>query len=220
MAITFDDATGANSVGASATSLTYSKTCTGSNLFLLVAVDPGGASSLVSGITYSGVSMTKLADQVIGSSLQSIWGLQGPATGANNIIISFTGSLQARSVAASYAGVKQTITVDNSGSSSNSTPDPNTSMTLSITSVADNCWMISSGGIQRNPTAGTGSTFRTSAGSETQFRLFDSNGVIHPAGANSMQITYTSIGADSMGMSGVTLAPASATNTNFLMMFQ
>lgn len=121
--------------------------------------------------------------------------LVNPATGTHSITANLSSSVLCSSVAASYTGANQSGQPDNANTSS--------SGSMSITSVADNCWMVAA--VQDNsvPTAGTGSTLRTSNGSFLAIALFDSNAPIHPAGSNTMA-WGTSGGSSSFG---VTVSP-------------
>ena len=79
---------------ASGTTITVSHTCTGANRALLVGVS---ASSTVAdnrriplGVTFGGLDMTKVREQISGNLGVSIWALSTPSSGANNIVATFT----------------------------------------------------------------------------------------------------------------------------------
>lgn len=209
MAIAFDLATG-SSTGA-ASSLTFSHTCTGSNLMLFVGVYCNITTETITGVTYNGVAMTQITKNVNSSNSNLyLYALAGPATGANNVVISSSASTSIGGVAMSYTGVNQSVTLDNFNNQLSS--GTTTNLTATLTSVTDNCWMIMFGGRQRVPTAGTGSTFRA-VDTDGGWKGFDSNGPIHPAGANSMDMTYPSIGNAGMGQVYATFSPPIATPT-------
>lgn len=209
-AIAFDNATGANTIGSAATSLTYSKTNTGANLMLIVFVENANQADDITGITYNGVSLTQVRKRLtaVGNFPQYAYALQAPATSANNIVISWTTSKQARSVALSYTGVNQSVTLDSTGD--NQAPGGSSPLTTTATTVADNSWLVTAAGIQRTPTASTGITFRTSAGSETAYKGADSNSAITPAGNYNFDWTFATAGGPEIGVMYVTLAPAAA----------
>lgn len=214
MAIAFDNATG-SSTGA-ASSLTFSHTCTGSNLMLFVGAYVNITSETITGITQNGAAMTQVVKDVNSSNSNLyLYDLPAPTTGANNIVISSSGSTFIGGVAMSYTGVNQSVTIDNSGHQLSS--GTTTNLTASLTSVNDNCWMIMFGGRQRVPAAGTGSTFRA-VDTDGGWKGFDSNGPIHPAGANSMDMTYLSVGNGGVGQVYATFSPPIAVTTrpNFL----
>jgi hypothetical protein len=89
--------------------LTYSHTCTGSDLVLFVMANCDGDAGAITGVTYNGVSMTLIANQevVFGQDLY-LYGLINPATGANNVVVSWTSSGQCASASISWTGVDQT----------------------------------------------------------------------------------------------------------------
>src|SRR5450759_1005997 len=146
------------------TSLTWSHTCSaGDKRFLIVFMRGGnGEGDKVTGVTYNGISMTKLASTVtVPTANQVISGyyLANPASGAHNVVISLSsGYLAAASM--SYTGVKQS-----------GLPDSINTATAS---------------------AGTGTTERGHIGGFADFIGCDSNGALTPPGSKSLQGTATS----------------------------
>jgi hypothetical protein len=193
------DATG-GSRGTSTTSLTYSHTCTGSNLLLLV----GGflsAGDVITGVTYAGVSMTQLIKQITSVSSYGVYmyGLLAPNTGANNVVISASSSGVIDGSSTSYTGVKQTGLPD----ASIANDSVLTTITTTLTTITDNCWTALYSAGDRTPSASTGSTLRNS---QSDGALFDSNGAITPAGSTSMTITRAVGGSNGQVM--ISFAPA------------
>lgn len=203
MAIAFDTATDGGLVNPG-TSLSWSHTCTGANLALLVGVRSTTAvTDNVSGVTYNGVSCSLLA-HVSGSMglarATSLWLLLGPATGANTIVVSGTSDV-IMAEAGSYTGVKQSSQPDATGTNTSFV----TAVTVSLTTIADNCWVVAVfGNNGGTPTAGSGTTFRVTSANGIGFG--DSNGVVHPAGSYSMTATQAGSSADT-GVAA-SLAPA------------
>lgn len=118
MAIAFDAvSTGMNATDP--TSLTWSHTCTGSNLVLIVGTstesDTGGhTAQTVSGITYNGVALTKIRSDYITDNGTELWYLVAPATGANNIVVTMTAVVDGLFGAGlSFTGVDQSNPIDN-----------------------------------------------------------------------------------------------------------
>lgn len=110
MAIAFDAQTTANQWGSTpVSSKTWAHTCTGTDLILVVTYATNQDQN-VSGITYNGVSLTNLNSMAPGgNNKQSTWYLINPATGSNNIVVSFSSSLAYYQLCAvSFTGVKQT----------------------------------------------------------------------------------------------------------------
>jgi len=128
---------------------TWSHTCTGSNLVLIVntgarAAVGNAANMVVSGVTYNGVALTKIrSDELDPDSCfrSELWYLVAPATGAHNVVVTWTGALTyAGAASSSYTGAQQSSAVidANAGSSDNST----TTITTSITTVAASCFLV------------------------------------------------------------------------------
>src|SRR3990167_11248949 len=91
-----------------ASSLTFSHTCTGSNLYLKVTVGVNFTDSDVTGVTYNGVALTLLR-ALENTMRDEYWYLIAPATGAHDIVVSFAGASREKVCnAESYTGVHQT----------------------------------------------------------------------------------------------------------------
>ena len=115
-----------------------------------------------------------------------LYSLMSPATGANNVVITFSSSHWIIAGAAEYSGVQsiESNTTNNTGTSS---------LTTSYSTVADNCWaIVFSATNGYNQSAGTGSTARAQS-SMNYWRFFDS-GVLTPAGSFSMN-TFVASGS-------------------------
>lgn len=195
------------------TSLTWSHTCTGSNLILFV----GGrtyadSSDAITGITYNGVSMTRIAFLNSSGPAIYLYYLINPATGANNITV--TNGLSSRLLnfgAVSYTGAKQSSQPDNS----NTNTTTGTSLSTSVTTVADNCWLVAIA-VDNNgtsQTAGANTTIIQAFSGTDQDMLLDSNAAKTPAGSYSLAFSWT--GSQPAAMIIASIAPAvSATAHN------
>ncbi len=146
--------------GAVATSLTYSHTvASGSDRFLMVGIDVINVTDVVTGATYNGVAMTRANTRTDGITRTYTYYLFAPTTGANNVVISMSGTNQIAALSIDYNGVNQSA-IDSqvtNGAATGSTGD------LAFTTVADNCWTVALARTQAGgstPTASTGSTFR------------------------------------------------------------
>ena len=208
MAIATDAFTNGGST--TGTSHTFSHTCTGANRILFVQVEIENATDVITGVTYNGVAMTLVQSQAntSPSEVNTLWVLVAPATGANNVVVSTSSSVSIGAIAASYTGAAQTGQPDASGKKTSQA----TSSTLSVTTIADNCWMVSC--VQADaglPTAGTGITARVD---ESNASFGDSNGVITPPGSNSM--TWNAGGTWHLNHINASFAPAVAAGGNFL----
>ena len=141
MALAFDAAS--SQVGALVSSLTWSHTCTGSDLALLVGVgfSPDGCSAYsISGVTYNGVAMTSVGSVGDPSgdcmSVQQ-WKLSTPSSGAHNVVVTFTGNVYAVAGAASFTGASQdTATLTGTQATALNTTGLSSAITVDVTSAA------------------------------------------------------------------------------------
>ena len=190
MAIALDVAT--NGGSATATSHSYSHTCTGSNLILFVGVNFYNAGTDdITGVTYNSVAMTQIAKQTNASGsgqISYLYYLINPSTGANTVAITKTSSATIRSVSVSYTGANDIAQPDASGTN---TSNASLAISKAVTTIADNCWMVSFTFNDANQClASTGTTNRNSAG--VYMAIGDSGGVITPAASYSMAWTLAS----------------------------
>lgn len=212
MAIAFVGAANGGSASV-ATSLTYSYTCgSGLNRLLVVAINGDVLTDLITGVTYAGVSMTLIDKQTAntGERWQYLFYLLAPATGANNVVISASGTCDSiASGAADYTGVSASGQPD--ATTKHSTAVAGNTFTTSITTVTDSSWTILSDisfSDGTPPTAGTGLTRRTFDPSFGSWSLHDSGGVVNPAGSYSMT-TNRGSNANSWGHVVAAFKPAS-----------
>ena len=194
MAIAYD-----NSAKGSSTNLdwTFSHTCTGDNLILVVSVTSFFNTFTV---TYNGFSMTQIGGflQDVGQTgkYHSMWYLIAPSTGANNVRIVTSGQafniVQAES--ASYTGCNQSSQPD--GYTDGTVGTLTSSYSISHTTIADNCWVIMGGfnGFTGNTpsSAGTATTLRQQETTyEAGSRICDNNSAKTPAGSVTLTLTNT-----------------------------
>jgi hypothetical protein len=201
MAIAF---VGAAWLGNGAGSITAAYSVGGNYLIVaVVAVGSGGADT-VTACSYNGTAMNLLGKK-FGQNWCYLFGLLNPSTGSHNVVVTATASLLTLVNAADYSGVGGDGTatpVTNSGSSISS-------LSTSITTVEDNCWCVmvgegyNGGGAQ---TAGSGTTQRAIDTGFSANGIYDSNGVVHPAGSKTLIHQY---GGSVSAMSAVlaSLAP-------------
>jgi hypothetical protein len=207
--IAFNAAADLGNNSGSGTSYTHSYTVgAGTNRILFVCVIGDTAADDVTGVTYAGVSMT-LINKRFEARLGYLFYLVNPTSGANNVIISASTSHYLLGGAADYSGAKQTGQPD--AQTTGNTAGAGTTLTTTLTTVADNSWTIICGNDSGPWTMGTGSNQRTVDGTFGIWSLADSNGVVHPAGSHSMTLTGSS---PSVGSMMASFAPAvTATGT-------
>ena len=207
MAIALDAVT--NMASGSGTSLTFAHTCTGDDRILFVFVETAeGTTPVVSGVTYNSVAMTEINNvsfTVGGNAVVYLYYLVAPSTGANNVVISCSSSMVLiRGNAVSYTGASQTGQPDGSDTETGS----GASGTVTITTTADNCWMVfGQANNAAEPTAGTNSTRRGTSGGGG-FGYFDSNGAITPA--QSFGMGWAVSGGNGFGVCAASFSPAGA----------
>lgn len=213
MAIARDNAA---KIGAAtgSTGLSGAYTCTGTNLVLLAFAERDNAN--VQTCTYNSVSMTLVGSFAYnvgsGGRFMDVFILAAPATGSNTLASSGTGSTYRALFGMSYTGVNQVSTADNSNSNSTSGVS---SLTVSLTPVASNCWIV---GMAMDDNGGTmtatnssvinGSASANPGGANI---MFDTNGTA--SGSTTMGASSTVAGG--FGIAVVSIAPVSATTTAY-----
>lgn len=162
MAIAHDLTTPATTT--TALSLTFSHTVTGSNTKLVVGVsssDATQADRVVSLVTYHLDLLTKIDEQISagnGTSTEAQWEMIAPASGANNIIVTWGGVVDnGKAFATSITGAAQVLNEANNKAQGNG----NSPMTVNLVTVNANAWIIDISGM-------TGTKTLTSAGSQVQ----------------------------------------------------
>lgn len=112
MAVTFD-AVGPSAAGqgtAGVTSITWSHTCTGTNLYVIVGASRGGASTTLTA-TFGGVTMTQLGTVASGGGTDGsvyLFGLVNPPAGASTVLVTAGAARDLSGGSISFAGVDQT----------------------------------------------------------------------------------------------------------------
>lgn len=187
--------------------LTWTHTCTGSDRLLIVGTVGDTASDTVSGVTYNSVAMTKIAAVLVPDNRYlTLWYLLNPASGANTVSVTSAGPAGAAGRSTSYTGVQQSGQPD---ASTTNTVSANTTLTTTLTTIADNCWtMLVAKATVATLGAGTGSTARTAV--TEQLALFDNNAAITPAGSTSMTVTF---GSGNCGTVMASFSPVAAAVT-------
>jgi hypothetical protein len=221
MAIAFDAATDGGHNAGLTNSLTYAHTCTGSDLFLRVAVigDLTTGADDVTGVTYNGVAMTLVRKIISIASFRCTYDFElfGASVGTHNVVVSSTTNHYLLSGCASYTGVAAPRDADDSTTSAS---DADGSLTKALTTTADNCWVLlmSAGfdGANDPPSAGVGVTRRTYDHAFGTWGLFDSNSAITPAGSYSTTWTYPVMPCDMLSIVMSVAPPAAAGKRFFL----
>lgn len=186
MAIAFDNA---SNFAGPASPATIAFTTAGTDRVLFVGVQVAAAGS-ISAIAYNGVALTKIAERTsanISATLQ-IWALANPASGANNLTITFTGAILVRIV--SYTGAPGVVFKETGFDDQASA----TALAVTVTTTLDNCWVVGAfrNNLDNAAAAGAGTTLRAIDGAQS-FIMGDSNAVVHPAGSKTLNYTWTGL---------------------------
>lgn len=208
-AIAFDTALGQDATGANS----FSYTVTGANPALVAGTvgantGEGGDDRLT--FTYAAVALTNAIKH---NDASYRWNYldykKAPATGANTLANTWTGSHFNRVSASSYSGCDQATLLDSAGKSNSAS---SSSQTVSTTVVATNCWLVGHFVSDRggeNLAAGAGTTLRGAAG-ETS--ICDSNGTVS---TGSQTLAATSSTAGKWNNTVMSIAPAGGANSGF-----
>lgn len=212
-AIAFDAS--ASEAGLAANDKTLAITTSGSNRLLVVLIQSSnsGGSNDITLAQYAGVNMT-LISFISDLDNADVWVyyILNPAIGANDIHFTSSTADLRRITATSYNGVSQVGFPDATGTGSPKNQIAGTSLQGSITTVADNSWLWMGGCVgSAAVTAGTNTTLRTN--STGDYTTSDSNGAQTPAGAYSLNWSFSLSAANAVYFS---FAPAvAATTANF-----
>ena len=206
------DTTVNGSAGGVSTGPSWSHTCTGSNLILIVWA--GTESSIgVSGITYNSAAMTQatVATQYTSEHFQYLYYKTGPSTGANTVQVTHASSTYSEGgYSISYTGAASAGQPDATAALSEAS---GTSGSTTITVVAANCWVFGAG---RMDNGGTRSITNLTALSpnpmgDTANIAGDSNGTVS-TGALTVGVSSTvSDGPTGVWMSIAPFVAAAAT---------
>jgi hypothetical protein len=223
MAVAIDTTTGSIQESSSgSTSLTFSHTVSGSNTYLIVyCADLQG--DTVTGVTYAGVSMTQLAKETRSPNAGSLeiyaYGLQNPTIGANNVIVSRSGTTATiDAVAYAFTGVNQSVTPNATGTA-NGGVSTRTSLTTSVTTTSNGCgitaWYVADNG---SITAGTGLTIDATGGAGNRPAFASFRASTFPQVSSGSYSGTMNCSSGDVGGIMVALAPVS-TNSNFFNFF-
>jgi hypothetical protein len=206
MAIAYDNG-GAGTAGSGNFTQSFTVSSSANRFLFVFCFDTGTSSSPnVTGITYAGTSLTKqtvLYDSSIAA--YDIYYMYAPASGANNLVISYSTSQPTRAVWTSYTGVKQSGFPDAS-SAVWDVPATTSTATLTCTPVAAGAWGIL--GIAMGSASPT--TNYTTRENQNSRIISDTNGTI--SGSTSMTATNSS-NNDGLGQM-FTIAPFVAVTAN------
>jgi hypothetical protein len=212
MAIAYDTSTDGSST--SGTSLSFTHTTSGSDRILFVGVVGDYTTDGVIGATYNSIAMT-LVSKNNGAGNFARWTylyvLPNPNLGTNSVFVTTSSSQFIAAGAISYTGAKQSGQPD---AFTNARDDGSHNQTTSLTTVADNCWLVGMAHDDgTNANAGSPSVLRLQdSGFTGLWAWIDNNGPVTPAGSASLTWTYTNVAVIVMA----SFAPAPAASVAWL----
>lgn len=212
------DATSASTGVSSVSSVTYSHTVAATNEVIAVSIgartNKANTNNIVSTVTYNGTSCTsQRADANIAgdpdtfSARTAIYTLVNPSTGANNVVVTWTGTVTyGASGASSWTGVDQTTPVDATGGATGLI----IVLSAGVTTTVDDCYLIDavysrSGTLTKDATQTTIANVSI-AGDDSFGASYKSAGA---SGAKTMDWTESADGNDWV-ISVIALKPATA----------
>lgn len=215
MAIALDAVVNASFGGSATLTKTWSHTCSGTDRILFVNVLVGGITDIVTGVTYNGVSMTRVNGQAA-DFYMSTYALMNPASGTNDVVVTCSSSTNIIPHSISYTGVSQTGQPEVNGLNS---AGAGSSITSSLTTISDNSWVMmfmrkNSGG---SATAGASTTSRVDD-STYGLHCFDSNAAVTPAGSRSLIANHSTSSKWTVMVAFAPAVAGGATKNNLLMM--
>jgi hypothetical protein len=214
-AITFDSATSEQEDSAD-TSLSWTHTTAlGSSRILVAGVSYHSDAAIISGITYNGDAMTHIRASTNTSPSPDgrveMWYLVNPDTGTNSVSVTFSANVtQKVGGAVSLMGARQSSQPDNSNDANGTSTTPS----VSVTTIADNAWIIDAFGVYQASVTQTAGASQTERWSENISATLDltgagsTEGPVTTPGATTMDWT---IGASEYWSTiAVSIAPATA----------
>lgn len=192
----------------SAASATVTINYAGGTDGILVAFLLTNGANNVTNVQWNGTGLTQ-----IGSALKasgdtvwlSAWYLVAPASGNYNLVANFGTNTRAVIYGGFYTGAKQSGQPDASNSG-NQSGNPHT---LNVTTVADNCWIMTADCAPNRGTFSSSSNFTQRQDVAAQETIFgDSNGALTPAGSKTVSVTWSLTPSSGYPMFVVSIAPS------------
>lgn len=176
-----------------------------SNRIALIGINHNGGGDLLTGVVddLSNTCTFVAKQQISTNDWLYLYQLVAPSTGTRTFTASWSSSVNWSVSAVYYSGAAQTGQPDNSGTSNGS----GTSLSNTLTSVADNCWHIMYASNEGSAfSAGSGTTKRSSFSDPA---WFDNNAAITPAGSNTINASWSA--SAPYASVGVTISPLTST---------
>ena len=192
----------------------FSYTCTGSNLILIAGYFGNTVGGTITGYTYNSVSMTLINDRTVGAvgtQHVGLFYLINPSTGSNTLARVGTDA-SGNHMGISYSGAKQSSQPD---ASATGVSDVSTTVTATLTTVADNSWAVAYvRGDAGEVVSNNSGVCDTALGGNTYG--WDSGNALTPAGAKTVSFSAASL--QSWGAASASISPAGSANFGLLLM--
>lgn len=210
MAVAFDASS--SGIGSNSSSATFSHTCTGSNLYLIVVIATTGT---VSSVTYGSQTMTQLITNSAFNT-KAVFGLSNPTVGTSTITVNTSASAFTSACSASYTGVDYTSPI-----TSNATTWAGTSASQTLTISRKDAWivtglMVSDSGGSTVPVVSGYTSRVTTNSSGNMCGLSDSNGVVYQ-GDKTLSITSSNNNDGSLAVAIISGTAIGSVPTNNLL---
>ncbi len=208
MAIAFDSSTTSTNSGSA--TLTFGFNNVAGNALIVAFTANKLVIPAITGVTYNGVALTASVNSPQNPPADVTvkvyyYYLLNPATGTNNVVITFTGTCDGISAnALSYSGV-------GSFPQDTSTTGTGTTGTLTVTTTIDNSWIVGCfrNNSDGNGSAGSGTTRRSNIAGQNA--VYDTGGALTPTGSYSINSTFGSTVYAGVGMSIAPPVPVTVT---------
>lgn len=146
MALAIDAISSTHGTGSS---LTFAHTCSGSNRLLIVWVSYFDSADTPTGATYNGVAMTAIPSSTAANGNYKIAGfyLIAPATGTNNVVVSFSGDMSDMGAGAvSLTDAHQTVPLGTAVTATGTNTTPSVTVSTSAGEIVVDGLVIVHGG--------------------------------------------------------------------------
>lgn len=224
------DAAGNSGDQGAASSYSGAVVWSGNNRILCVDVSLLGAGVTVTAMTYGGATCTLVGVRSTVTSFGRIeqWRIiqsdaGAPPAGSNTLAVTLSGSLEFAVEWTSYTGVHQTSPTEGFNSNQATNAGSATDASVSVTSVADRCWIHAA--VSANDTSITANqTTRNNIAGTLGSGANEDTGPVTPAGATTM--SYSGMGlTTTWAIAGYAIRPKEASSLlgsigNFFMFFQ
>ena len=162
MAIAYDATSNSGAVSSNTSSHAHTSTGSQRSLMVCVLIETSAGAPTVSGITYNSVAMTSTVTltEAGGNGRAEIWRLVAPTTGANNIVVTLSGSTNFVVGAMSFTGVDQSSPIEDTSTNEGTMMGGDSELIVTVTTA--NGWVVECllENSANNLTVGAGQTSR------------------------------------------------------------